>query len=111
MTFKAGWILYACRPPETGEVVMRANKLQGFAGRGQRAIRIILSGRTPWRRPRTTRPAITDKKKCFVILPYRTKADAARRDEVEFDRGYREISSLPLRASRKGLGLSRSSAR
>ena len=36
-------------------------------------------------------PAITDKRMCFVIMPIRTKADAARSDEVDFDRVYREI--------------------
>jgi hypothetical protein len=36
-------------------------------------------------------PAITDVRTCFVIMPYRTKADAARSDEVDFDRVYSEI--------------------
>ena len=36
-------------------------------------------------------PAITDVRTCFVIMPFRTKADAARKDEVDFDWVYSKI--------------------
>jgi O-acetyl-ADP-ribose deacetylase (regulator of RNase III) len=41
----------------------------------------------------TTKPALatSDVRTCFVIMPFRTKADAARSDEVDFDKVYREI--------------------
>ena len=36
-------------------------------------------------------PAINDKRTCFVIMPFHTKADAARSDQVDFDRVHNEI--------------------